>query len=212
MAVDPYAQFRPENLQPFSPGGGGGGGFSDWLRSLPTPQQLSPTSTFLTGRRGETGIGPNQVPAMWLNFAPYAANLINQGALAQRKSATAGSVNQRREFERSLLSSYQSQGLDPVFAQRQLAGARPQAGYQLQQQLGGIESGRLEDLFNLAGGVQNALAQSYAGDRQLNLEAYLASRARKASRGAAHSAMVSNILGSYLGASGEAAGAAYAGG
>lgn len=202
MAVDPndpYSAYRPLNQEAFSPTASGGG-FSEWLSSLPSAQQLSPTGTYITGRRGETGVGPNQVPAMWLQFAPHAASLINQAAIARRGAATAGAANSRREFERALLSGYQSQGVNPMFARRQLAESAPQVGYQLQQQLGGIEADRLQQTLQLQTGVQNALAQSYAGERQMSFEAYLASRARKAARQGAKSAMTSQLLGAGLGA------------
>lgn len=210
--LDPYSAYRTSNQETFSPTASGSGGFASWLQGLPSAQQLSPTSTYVTGRRGETGVGPNMAPAMWLQFAPHAASLINQAAQAHRGAATAGAANSRREFERNLLNSYQSQGVDPMFARRQLAEGRPQVGQQLQQQLGGIEANRLQETLGLQSGIQNALVQSYQGERQLSLEMFLASKARKAARQAGQNAMGMQGLGMALNFAGQAMGAAGGGG
>ena len=184
---------------------GSSGNFSDWLRSLPSSQSLQPlTKGNLAGVPPE--LRENLIPAMWMAFAPYGQSLINQGALAKMRGATAGIAGGRHAFERSLLSSYQAAGLDPLFAKTQFAETRTLPGQQIAAARGGIEAERQEESFNMAVALQNALATSYAADRGMGLEAYMASRARKTARKTGKQSSLSSLgggvamgLGTYLG-------------
>jgi hypothetical protein len=144
-------------------GTGGSGSFQDWLSALPTAESLAPA--FRKGY-GETHRQEAQVvPAMWLAYAKQGEPLINQSAQAQRRSTISGAGNARRELERNLLNAYQGQGVSQLYARKGLAETMPQLGYQTEQQLGGIESQRLENVFGFRSGIQNALAQGYTGER-----------------------------------------------
>jgi len=193
------------------------GGFSDWLSSLPSANDLNLSQSwgakrgsqgYIRGYGGAdmAGIGPSKVPAMWQAFAPQAQAMLNQMAGSRRRTALAGSSNARREFERNLYSTFQNQGIDQAFAQRMAARERPQFGYGLQQELGGIETQRLGDSLNLMQAMQNALTQAYSGERDTALQMMLASKNRMASREAAKSAQWAQLGGAALGAAGMALG------
>lgn len=178
------------------------GSFQDWLGSLPSAQSLTPgiRKGYDALRQGEGQV----VPAMWLEFARQGEPLINQQAQAQRRGVIAGSGNARRELERSLLNAYQGAGVNSLYARRGLAETLPQAGYQAEQQLAGIEANRLEDIFNFRGGIQNALAQGYSNERQFAEELYLASKARKQARDSAKDAQKWALGGALFSAGGTA--------
>lgn len=193
------------------------GGFSDWLNSLPSAGSLNfsgaygaqrGTPGYIRGFGGAdmAGIGPNQIPAMWMQFAPHAERMLGQMAGVRRSAAVAGSSNSRREFERALLSTYQNQGIDPAFAQRLAARERPRFGQDLQGQFAGIEAQRLGDSLNLQQGIQNALTQAYAGERDTALQMMLASKSRQTTREGQKAGMWGQLGGAALGAAGFALG------
>lgn len=156
------------------------GSFQDWLNQLPTEESLAPA--WRKGYGDQHRAEAQKVPAMWLSYARQGEPLINQGYAAQRRSTIAGAGNARREFERSLLNAYQSSGVSPLYARSNLAQSMPQLGYQTEQQLGGIESQRLEDIFGFRTGIQNALAQGYGAERQFAEMLSQAYKARRSTR------------------------------
>lgn len=190
------------------------GGFSDWLNNLPSPGSMNLSSAW-GAKRGDAGyirgyggaemagIGPNQVPAMWQAFAPHAQRMIDQMAGSRRSAAIGGSSNARRDFERSLFSTYANQGIDQQFAQRLATRERPRFGQELQSQLGGIETQRLGDSLGLMQGIQNATTQSYLGERDLAMQMYLASKARQTSREGAKDAMRMQAIGAIGGSASQ---------
>lgn len=187
----PFGNYLPQNQPAYNPSSGGGG-FADWLRNLPNAQQLAPMNTPLQ----KSGIGPDLTPAMWLAFAPQGKSLIDKSAIARMRGATNGIAGGRREFERGLLSAYQSAGLDPVFARARLAESRPQVGAQISQARGEIEANRLDEQFNFQGGLLNALAQALQTNRGMGLSAYFGGKGLEASKDAAKLAAISSGVGS----------------
>ena len=190
--------------------------FSSWMASLPSMEQLNFGQAY-TANRGQPGylrgvpegIGPSQVPALWMAFAPQGEALINKEALARWKGTQASVATSRRDLERSLLNAYQSAGMDPLMAEKELGESRPGTAMGLQEARGNIEANRLSDIFGLRSGLTSALGQSYLGDRQQLLELYLASMGRKTAREGAKSALTSSLLGAGIGALGEFAGSAF---
>ena len=191
-------------------------GFNDWLNSLPASGSLNLSGAwgaqrgsagYVRGYGGSemAGIGPNQVPAMWQAFAPHAQRMIDQMAGSRRSAAIGGSSNARRDFERNLFSTYANQGIDQQFAQRLATRERPRFGQELQGQLGGIEAQRLGDSLGLMQGIQNAMTQSYLGERDLAMQMYLASKSRQTSRDASQDAMRMQGLGALSGSATQAA-------
>lgn len=154
--------------------------------------------------RNTPSITPNRTPAIWAAFAPQGERLINEGYSAQKR-ALAGS---RRDFERELLNVYQSSGLDQLFARRQLAESKPQ----LQQQFGALEAGRLGEILDFRQGITGAFAESNTAERQLDIMAYNAAKARSAARSGARSASRASLIGSGLSALGSLGGGYLSGG
>jgi len=180
-----------------------GSSFDEWLRALPTPQQLAPASPYLTGRKGETGIGPNIVPALWQAFAPQGKALIDQQAIQRFRGGAAGASTARRDLERNLLSSYQSLGVDPLIARAQLGESQGDLGAELARMRGETEAEKTGNTFDLQSGLLNAIIQSYLGERELNVNAFLASKGRQAARSGAQSAATASMVGAGLGALGS---------
>lgn len=190
------------------------GGFSDWLSSLPSAGDLNLSGAWGAERGSEgyirgyggaemAGLGQNKIPAMWLQFAPHAQKMLGQIAGARRSSAMGASSNARREFERSLYATYANQGIDQSFAQRLATRARPEFGQALQGELGGIDAQFYQDQLGLQTGIQNTLAQSYAGERDLATQMYLASKARQTSRDGAKDALRMQALGTIGGSAAQ---------
>lgn len=174
--VPSYGSGGQSNYNPFgNPGTGGAGfgarggsapqagsgAFNDWLQSLPNAQQLAP----LTPEQRKAGLSPNIVPAMWLNFAPYAQDILKRSADEQIRTAGLQANTSRSEFERTLLNAYQSAGLDPIVAQTRFAETNPQFANSLQSYVGGIRGQQPTNELALATGLQNALVDSYYTNR-----------------------------------------------
>jgi len=187
-----------------------GNDFSSWLQGIGD----SNFSQAYTAQRGEEGylrgtpqgLGASQVPAMWKAFAPFGESLINKEHLARYRGQATGLASGRREFERGLLNAYQSAGANPLMARAQLAESAPQLGEQLSALRGQNEAARLEDIFGFSTALQNAFAQNYDQERNMLLQAHLASLGRKSGREGAKSQMWGQLGGAALGAAGMAFG------
>ena len=188
-----------------------GNDFTSWLDGI----QDTNFSQAYTANRGEEGylrgtpkgLGPSQVPAMWKAFAPFGESLINKEHLARYRGQATGLASGRREFERGLLGAYQSAGVNPLMAKMQFAESAPQLGEQLSALRGNTEAARLEDIFGFSTALQNAFAQNYDQERQMLLQANLASLSRKTARAGAQDAMQAQAIGAFTGSAGQAAGA-----
>lgn len=195
--MDPYADWRAQNPQQQ---GGGGGSFDDFLSSLPSPQQIAPLSPYVSGRQGETGVGPNMVPMLWKLFAPTGESIINRQAMERFRGGAEGMAAGRRDFERRLTTAFGSSGLNPGLAR----GIAAEKGATFSQGLGelqaGVEDERLGSLFDMFLGITNALGQANESERNLALEAFMNSKARRAARHGAKNAFGLEVARTGLGA------------
>lgn len=173
--------------------------FQTWIASVRDAVPQGKEGFFKNNR----SITPNRVPALWLKFAQGGESLINQQYDAQRRALAGG----RQDYERNLLNTLGSYGVDPIFARRTLAESLPQHQYQY----GGIESNRLSDLLDFRSGITNALSESNTSERQLDIQAYLAAKAREAARKGAKSAGNLSLIGAGIGAAGAIGGGYLAG-
>jgi hypothetical protein len=149
--------------------------FGDWLSSL----QGAAQSMYSQRTANIGGVGANRVPALWLAFSGQGEGLINREYSARKRALQSAAGLARGDYARNLGNTYQSAGLDQLFAQRQLAETVPNYQYQVRQGINELEGTRLADLLSFRTGISNALADSATSERQLSLQDYWAKKARE---------------------------------
>lgn len=174
----------------------------DEMRPDPETGEMVPLSELAKRYPAKYSFKRTAAPQLYSRLGAHLEELARQGAGEQYQATIEGLAGAEREQNRAFGEQASDIGLDPYTAQLQ----REQRGPAFEQQAatarGQIQAGLTGQLGEIAAGTTDAIQKSVDYQRSIDLQRFLAAKARSSARDESKSAQQTALIGAGIGAAG----------